>query len=119
MENETGSVSFPWKSVLAVDAFKRDFLTIDCICLGFETPEGWIEVHEGTNGWVEFLDAVESSLAGFPPREEWWPKVAFPPFETRHSRLWTKPEGSDSPEGAGVELFGRRGRTLSPERRRS
>ena len=93
MENETGSVSFPWESVSAVDTFKRDLLTVDCICLAFETPEGWIEVNEEMKGWGGFLEAVESSLRGFPSQEKWWRRVMIPAFETNHSRLWTKREG--------------------------
>ena len=44
--NETGSVSFPWSDVSTVDTFKRDYFTVDCICLAFETPDGWFEVNE-------------------------------------------------------------------------
>ena len=51
MENETGSVAFAWESVSAVDTFKRDYFTVDCICLAFETPRGWIEVNEDMKGW--------------------------------------------------------------------
>ena len=66
MENETGSISFQWSSVSAVDTYKRDYFQVDCICLAFETPTGWIEVNEDMKGWGEFLKAVESSLDGFP-----------------------------------------------------
>lgn len=92
MENETGSVAFAWESVSAVDTFKRDYFTVDCICLAFETPRGWIEVNEDMKGWGAFLDAVESSLPGFPQQERWWNKVMIPAFQTNHSRLWTKSE---------------------------
>ena len=92
VKNETGVLSFSWQSVLAVDAFKRDLSVVDCICLAFETPEGWIEVNEEMKGWDEFLSAVESSLPGFPPRKDWWRTVAIPAFETNHLRLWTEEE---------------------------
>lgn len=90
IENEAGSFSFLWDSVLAVDTFKRDYGTTDCICLAFETPDGWFEVNEEMKGWSEFLDVVESRLVGFPPFKSWWRKVAFPAFEANHERLWTK-----------------------------
>jgi len=90
MENETGSASFPWDSVSAVDTFKRDCFAVDCICLAFETPKGWIEVNEDMKGWGGFLDALESSLPGFPPQKKWWRRVMLPAFETNHSRLWTR-----------------------------
>jgi hypothetical protein len=90
MEHETGSLSFFWDSVLAVDTFKRDFFSVDCICLAFQTPDGWIEVNEQMKGWGEFLAMVESRLAGFPPFKIWWFEVMLPAFQTNHARLWTK-----------------------------
>ena len=90
--NETGSVSFLWKDVSTADTFKRDYLTVDCICLAFETPNGWIEVNEDMKGWCEFIDAAESKLQGFPPREKWWQKVMIPAFETNHATLWKRGE---------------------------
>jgi hypothetical protein len=90
IENERGSVSFLWESVSAVDTFKLDLWSFDCICLSFKTPDGWIEVNEHMKGWDDFLDVAESSLPGFPPHEKWWKKVAFPPFETNQSTLWTR-----------------------------
>jgi len=92
LENETGSVSFPWSDVSTVDTFKRDYFTVDCICLAFETPDGWIEVNEDMKGWGAFLDAVEVRLPGFPPQEKWWRKVMLPAFETNQATLWTRGE---------------------------
>jgi len=88
--NEIGAVTFPWNSVSVVDTFKRDCFIFDCICLSFETPDGWVEVNEDMKGWGEFLDAVELSLSGFPPQKDWWSKVVIPAFETNHLRLWTR-----------------------------
>ena len=90
LENETGSLTFSWDSVLAVDTFKRDFFTVDCICLAFETKDGWIEVNEDMKGWGDFLPAVASRLTGFPEQGKWWREVMLPPFATKHARLWTK-----------------------------
>ena len=94
MENETGELSFTWNSVSAVDTFKRDLFTIDCICLAFETPSGWIEANEDMKGWSDFLAVVESSLPGFPDQQKWWNKVMIPAFQMNHARLWTKMSGS-------------------------
>jgi len=88
LENETGSVSFLWDSILVVETFKRDQFMVDCICLAFEIQEGWIEVHENMKGWANFLEALEQRLSGFPKKENWMRKVAFPPFVTNQTRLW-------------------------------
>ncbi|MBN2473827.1 MAG: hypothetical protein JXB62_04425 [Pirellulales bacterium] len=90
--NETESASFQWRDVLMVDTFKRDYLTVDCICLAFETPDGWIEVNEDMKGWPEFLQAVEPNLPGFPSQEKWWHEVMIPVFEINHSTLWKRVE---------------------------
>jgi len=90
-KGERDSVSFSWDSILAVEAFKRDTFTVDCICLALETPTGWIEINEEMNGCGGFLGALESSIPGFPRRDKWWHEVAFPAFEENHMRLWTRP----------------------------
>ncbi len=96
MENTQGSVSFSWDTVQAVDTFKRDLFSVDCICLAFETAEGWIEVNEDMKGWRDFLAVVESLLPGFPPLSSWYGKVMLPPFETNHARLWERKPGAQN-----------------------
>lgn len=91
MENETGSHSFRWDDVLAVDTFKVDQFVVDCICLSFQMDVGWIETNEDMKGWGGFLDAVESRLPGFPKQEIWFDDVMRPAFEPNHARLWTSP----------------------------
>jgi hypothetical protein len=88
LENDTGSISFEWDSVLSVDTFKRDHFSVDYICLAFETADRRIEVNEDMKGWNNFLDAVQTNLAGFPPQEMWLNRVMFPAFETNHTKLW-------------------------------
>jgi hypothetical protein len=100
MENVAGCVSFSWQEVLAVDTFKRDYFTVDCTCLAFQIPEGWIEVHEEMKGWADFLAAIESHLSGFPPKENWLRKVMIPAFEMNHARLWTKGQNRAMPANA-------------------
>src|SRR5580658_3725667 len=60
LENDSGSISFSWDKVLTVETFKRDLFSVDCICLAFETPNGWIEVNEDMKGWRDFLSEVET-----------------------------------------------------------
>jgi len=89
-KNRAYVVSFSWDSVLAVDSFKRDLFIVDCICLAFQTDDGWSEINEDMEGWDGFLKSAELKLPGFPPFGNWWVKVMLPPFETSHSRLWTR-----------------------------
>ena len=91
IENKEGWDSFQWRSVLMVEAFKRDLWTVDCICLAFQTPEGWHEVNEGMKGWNELLMSIEKMLNGFPKFEEWFISTGFPPFATNRMTLWRRP----------------------------
>ncbi len=90
LANETGELAFRWDAVQSVRTFKRDCFSVDCICLAFETPEGWIEVTEEMNAFGSFTEAVERNLPGFPPQPDWWPQVMFPAFATNERELWTK-----------------------------
>ena len=90
MENETGEGSFRWDEVTIVKTFKRDYFSVDCICLAFETSKGWFEVNEDMKSFGAFLDAVESHLPGFPPQKDWWREVMLPAFATNEKELWKK-----------------------------
>jgi hypothetical protein len=94
LENDAGSVSFSWDSVLAVDTFKRDLFAVDCFYLAFQLPGGWMEVNEEMKGWADFLTTVGSRLPGFPPLESWLWKVSDPAFKSNRTRLWTKETGA-------------------------
>jgi hypothetical protein len=70
-----------WLDVNRVVAFKRDFFTIDCICLQLDIwlrPDP-LEISEDISGFREFMDAMAAHLPGF--AKDWWSKTAFPPFE--------------------------------------
>jgi hypothetical protein len=96
VESKQGSVWFLWNSVSAIETFKRDFFSIDCICLAFETSEGWIEINEDMKGWHEFLRVVENRYAGFPELPSWYRKVMLPPFKANHTRLWGAPSATQN-----------------------
>ena len=90
IENECGEHSFRWDAVTTVKTFKRDLFAFDSICLAFETPDGWFEVNEDMKSFGPFLEAVERSLPGFPPQEDWWRQVMLPPFALNERELWSR-----------------------------
>jgi hypothetical protein len=89
-ENEAGECSFRWDAVISVKTFKRDQFTTDCICLAFETPDGWFEVNEDMKPFGPFLEAVERGLPGFPRQEEWRMRVMNPAFAPNERELWRR-----------------------------
>lgn len=86
-----GSVSqtrLRWQDVNGVVAYKRDLATVDLICLGFSSPMGGVEVHEEMQGWDALTDALPAYLSGVPSSDQWWGKVAQPPFTTNLTKLY-------------------------------
>jgi len=90
MENEKGEIALRWDAVTTVATFKRDYFAVDCICLAFETPDGWFEVSEDMKPFGPFLEAVERHLPGFPPQKDWWNQVMLPPFAPNVRELWKR-----------------------------
>jgi hypothetical protein len=82
-------VDVHWSAIERVTAFKRDFLTVDCICLAFEcTDERTTEINEEIDGWQEFQTALPTHLPGF--KENWFSEVAFPAFATNLTELYRR-----------------------------
>lgn len=79
-----------WNEVNGVVAYKRDCFATDLICMGFTTADGAVELNEGMDGWEALVDAVPSLLPGATSREEWWGKVAQPPFATNPTKLFSR-----------------------------
>jgi hypothetical protein len=79
-----------WNEVNGVVAYKRDYLTVDLICMGFTTPDGAFEVNEEMDGWKALIDAVPRLLAGTTSKEEWWDKVVQPPFAANPTTLFSR-----------------------------
>ncbi|MBA4388876.1 MAG: hypothetical protein C0404_12910 [Verrucomicrobia bacterium] len=95
MENEAGEVTFRWDAVTAVKTYKLDLFSVDCICLAFETSDGWIEVNEDMKPFGPFLEALERHLPGFPPQKDWWQQVMLPAFAPNERELWKKRFAND------------------------
>ena len=64
---------FRWADIQKVEAFKRELLEIDLICLTFSAGKKSIEVNEKMGGWNEFLREFEKALPGMVPEAEWFP----------------------------------------------
>ena len=82
----------PWDRVAQVVAYRRDLLTIDQICLAIvcDDPEESIEVSEDDDGYKHLIEELPKRPTEFPAPEEWWQKIALPPFETQWTRLYSR-----------------------------
>ncbi len=79
-----------WNEVNSVVAYKRDCFVFDLICIGFTTSGGTVEANEEMTGWEALIDAVPSLLPGTTSKEEWWDKVAQPPFAANPTILFSR-----------------------------
>jgi hypothetical protein len=83
--------TFRWKDIIRVHGYKRDCFTVDQIRLVFTFDGGSaIEITEDDEGYKELLLELPKRLYGFPTQQEWWEKVAQPPFATNWIRLFQR-----------------------------
>jgi hypothetical protein len=87
-ENRT---AIHWSEIKAVYAYKRDCFAVDQINLALEFEDGTsIQISENDEGYTEFLKALPTGIDGFPAEQEWWEKVALPPFATNWTCLFQR-----------------------------
>ena len=85
-----------WSDIVRVVAFKRDLLTVDCICLAIATTDGTTtEVNEEMEGWEAFTGGLPKHLPGSKDWTECFSEVAFPAFATNETVIF---ERNSSPE---------------------
>lgn len=83
--------SIAWGDIVCVVAFKRDWLTVDCICLAFATADGMTtEVNEEMEGWEALTDALPNYLPGSKNWNECFSQVAFPAFATNETLIFER-----------------------------
>lgn len=89
---QAGSVrDVSWDSISAVSAFKRDLLTVDCLCLLVEGSEGAMEVDEQMQGFEDWLRTLENRLH---IDGQWRLHVLFPAFEPRFTEIYRRDPSS-------------------------
>lgn len=79
-----------WHAVNEIRAFKTDRFATDLICWEFSTSEHAERtvVHEEMAGFATLQKAVGSRYGI--RHEDWWRKVALPPFAANPTVLWTR-----------------------------
>jgi hypothetical protein len=78
-----------WNSIQQVIAFKRDAYAVDLICFAISDGNWSTEVNEELDGWKDLLAGLER-LPGFPSSEDWFMKVALPPFAKNITILYER-----------------------------
>jgi hypothetical protein len=79
-------------------AFKRDWGTVDCICLAIATTDRTAtEVNEEMEGWEALTEALHKYLPGSKLWSECFFQVAFPAFATNETVIFDR---KSSPEAS-------------------
>ncbi len=94
---EGSGPTVPWTDVRCIRAYKRCNLSVDEVCLAFllkDESKAWIEISEGVTGFSELSSSMEKAFPTI--AATWWNHVAFPPFETRDSVLWSAAPNPES-----------------------
>ena len=67
-----GGNAIAWGEVRRLEAYKRDAVVGDCLCLAIQaTGDLLFEINEGSPGWDEAGKAIERFLPGSVPHAEW------------------------------------------------
>lgn len=81
-------VFIPWTDIERIVAFKTDLLTTDCILLEITHGHQKIVLSEESEGWPEFIDAVNIYLPTI--KKNWYEEVMLPPFETNLMTIYNR-----------------------------
>jgi hypothetical protein len=77
-----------WSEVCKINAYKRDLLTYDMICLLFELADGTgIEVGDNTQGFTDVTTSMEVTLG---ISAHWYLDISTPAFTTNGRVLYLK-----------------------------
>lgn len=83
-----GHVFVPWTCIERIETFKTDLLTTDCILLEITHGHQKIVLSEESEGWAEFIDAVNIYLPTI--KKDWYEKLVLPPFETNLVTIYNR-----------------------------
>ncbi len=75
----------PWDAVLRVEAYKRDLLTVDLLCLMLTTRDSRVEIDEDMSGYSE-VEAKLCKRLGI--SGDWKSVVLFPAFVANSTVLF-------------------------------
>ena len=95
--NSTQTRCLDWDGVTRVFAYKRDCFAVDqiCIVIGTADDHDWIEVREDDEGYESLIIQMPIRLVGCPTGQEWWERVALPPFETQWTQIYARDREPD------------------------
>jgi hypothetical protein len=88
---KTKTIALEWAEVSQAIAFKRDFFSVDCLCLSFRRTDGTgIEVNEEMAGWNRLVGLLPEVLPGCEPHLKWFSAIVFPAFAANPTEIYSR-----------------------------
>ena len=89
--NDRGEIVVAWADVIKIEAFKRDLLTVDLICLTISLRNNkTLELNEEMEGWELLVNQLPEYLPGCQTFAEWFLVVAFPAFKPNLTVIYSR-----------------------------
>lgn len=88
VNSEKELTSLKWTDIESITAFKIDRITVDVICLRLVCNQKVIFISEEEKYWSSFVAEMEKQFPEI--NAEWWPKVAYPPFERNETIIFDR-----------------------------
>jgi hypothetical protein len=80
-----------WAEIVCVTVFKRDFGTVDCVCMFLARIDGTgVELDEQMARWKTFIEELPQHLKACKSPSAWFSAVAFPAFETNSMDIFRR-----------------------------
>ena len=86
----TNISNIKWDEIEKIDAFKRDLITEDQICLEINVNNKQFYCSQDFDGWIEFEKELQIQLTELD--KNWFSKVSQPPFEESRVTIFPKSE---------------------------
>ena len=88
IDDGKSTIQIKWVNIKRIDAFKRDLLTIDQICLEIEANNKNFYCSEDHEGWIEFEEKLRQTFNQID--NNWISKVTDPPFEESRTTIFLR-----------------------------
>jgi hypothetical protein len=87
-----GTAKIKWTSIERLEGYKRDFLTMDMICMDITFDGSVVTFSEETPGWYIFQEKLRAALPEV--SKNWEFDISFPALATNFTVLYERKDGN-------------------------
>lgn len=86
LSDESKKYQILWQDIVKIVAYKVDMWSVDEIRIDIELTDKFYTITEEFHNWDQFIKIIETKFL----IEDWFPQVAFPPFERNETILFER-----------------------------